>query len=329
MNKIINKKCHILKNYDVGGVQKIVFDITTSSPKNHVVICGYKGKLGLLSEKSGVEVIELHTLNKLLLLQRIFILLKKVQFNNIYLHYSIEGLIVCNLLGIKFIEVWHNEYYLLSKFKKKLYSFLLNRKDIYSFSRKVIDTNCELFNIKKEYVKKITYGINIDIFRKDNNNFNKLIFGFAARNDDAKGIGDYIQIVKNITTNSFKLKTNNINSLPLLPNLELQEFSLEILDFYRSINIFVITSKRESGPLTLLENMACGNIVISSDVGIVKEVIKHGENGFVFDVGDFNCVFEIIETINKMTISKRLEISNNAKLTIQKNHTIKNMIRSL
>ena len=43
-------------------------------------------------------------------------------------------------------------------------------------------------------------------------------------------------------------------------------------EYYNGIDIYVCTSRTEGTPNTVLEAMACGVPVISTDVGIVPEV---------------------------------------------------------
>ena len=44
-----------------------------------------------------------------------------------------------------------------------------------------------------------------------------------------------------------------------------------------------MTSRIEGGPITVLEAMACAKPVVSFKVGLVPEVIRTGENGFIVD----------------------------------------------
>lgn len=50
---------------------------------------------------------------------------------------------------------------------------------------------------------------------------------------------------------------------------------------YRKNDIIVICSQHEAGPLPLLEGMACGCFPVCCDVGIVPEVIRHKQNGYI------------------------------------------------
>ena len=50
---------------------------------------------------------------------------------------------------------------------------------------------------------------------------------------------------------------------------------------YPMMSVLVSTSSEEGGPCTILEAMACGVPVITTDVGHVPELIHDGENGFI------------------------------------------------
>ena len=59
--------------------------------------------------------------------------------------------------------------------------------------------------------------------------------------------------------------------------------------FYKDIDVLCIASAAEGEPLPLLEGMAAGCFVVATDVGIVPEVIRDGENGLIVprDAGSF------------------------------------------
>ena len=48
-------------------------------------------------------------------------------------------------------------------------------------------------------------------------------------------------------------------------------------DYYNSIDVLVCASKNEGTPLTILEAMATGIPIVSTNVGVVQEIF--GENG--------------------------------------------------
>src|SRR5262249_2090415 len=54
----------------------------------------------------------------------------------------------------------------------------------------------------------------------------------------------------------------------------------QLASFYSSIDAYLLTSRVEGGPCTVLEAMACQTPVVATQVGLVPEVICHGETGF-------------------------------------------------
>lgn len=55
----------------------------------------------------------------------------------------------------------------------------------------------------------------------------------------------------------------------------------EMGDFYNSIDVLAIASDAEGDPRPLIEAMACGCFPVSTDVGIVPELVVDGVNGIV------------------------------------------------
>lgn len=58
---------------------------------------------------------------------------------------------------------------------------------------------------------------------------------------------------------------------------------LDIVDYYNTLDLYLITSREEGGPKAILESWACGVPVISTKVGMAPDVIKDGENGVLID----------------------------------------------
>lgn len=54
--------------------------------------------------------------------------------------------------------------------------------------------------------------------------------------------------------------------------------------YYAQMDVFVSASKLEGGPIPLIEAMMCNVFPVASDTGFSTDIIRHGENGFIFDV---------------------------------------------
>ncbi len=53
----------------------------------------------------------------------------------------------------------------------------------------------------------------------------------------------------------------------------------------RRFDVFVSLATLEGGPIPLMEAMMCNAVPVASRTGFAPDIIRHGENGFLFDVG--------------------------------------------
>jgi glycosyltransferase involved in cell wall biosynthesis len=126
--------------------------------------------------------------------------------------------------------------------------------------------------------------------------FDILFVGRLAQN---KGIFTILEAVKSLKEAGLILRTNIKGRGPLKESVKefiernsmadyvtlderiLNEEDLAVL--YNQSKVLVCASTVEGGPRVTLEAMACGVPVISTPCGIMPEVIKNGENGYLFD----------------------------------------------
>ena len=71
---------------------------------------------------------------------------------------------------------------------------------------------------------------------------------------------------------------NDVNGLP---------------DYYHALDLYIVSSRVEGGPKAILESMATGIPIVSTRVGQAQELIAHGENGFLADVGDVDALVSL------------------------------------
>jgi glycosyltransferase involved in cell wall biosynthesis len=53
-------------------------------------------------------------------------------------------------------------------------------------------------------------------------------------------------------------------------------------EFYRANHVLICASLHEGGPMPIVEALACGRPVITTEVGIVPEIVKDGINGLIY-----------------------------------------------
>lgn len=87
-------------------------------------------------------------------------------------------------------------------------------------------------------------------------------------------------------------------------------------ELFSSCNVFCLPSKAEGMPMSLLEAMAHGLVVIATPVGGVPQIIKQNKNGILMPVDG---VDYLAETLNKLFDNPSLcrQLSNSARLSIK------------
>lgn len=162
-------------------------------------------------------------------------------------------------------------------------------------------------------------------FKKD---FGKKRILFLGRFDEKKGIFDLLDVMTEIAkidsdaklyigSNERKEKVNKIiKEYKLNNNVEYLGWVDEKLkkEVLKEATIFVLPSYYEGMPMSVLEAMAYKNIVISTNVGGIPEIIENGYNGFLIEPGDKKELFNKIEKI--INSDKKNEMSDNARATV-------------
>lgn len=79
----------------------------------------------------------------------------------------------------------------------------------------------------------------------------------------------------------------------------------DISMFYQAIDVYIVSSRQEGGPKAILESMSSGVPIISTRVGQATTIIRHGENGWLADIGDSDALaqyaFKAIDDRNLAT----------------------------
>lgn len=129
-----------------------------------------------------------------------------------------------------------------------------------------------------------------------------------GRLDQIKRIDIFIKIVQNLL-DIIDLNCAIIGDGPLLAELKIQVeneglrnkicFLGRISDnklnhYYNSAKIFLLTSENEGLPATIVEAMLTKTCPISTDVGLIPNLIKNGYNGFLYSINNLKNAEKII-----------------------------------
>ena len=112
-----------------------------------------------------------------------------------------------------------------------------------------------------------------------------------------------------------------IVKMNLQKNVKLLGYVDDIVEFYNSGKVFVITSRTEGLPRTVIEAMACGIPCVASNVGDIEDVIDNDENGYL--INNYKDLDSFVFKINSLlkNDSKYVKMSENSRRKIEKKYS--------
>jgi glycosyltransferase involved in cell wall biosynthesis len=102
----------------------------------------------------------------------------------------------------------------------------------------------------------------------------------------------------------------------------------EVETLYRKANLLLLTSDHEGTPNVVMEAMASGLPVVSTAVGGVSDLVRHGVTGFLSEPGDDQALADGLGTL-LTDEALRLEMSRCGRAFIEKQHALDSLPRQL
>lgn len=255
----------------------------------------WRGYLSLIDRVEMKEYSEKNLLMDFEEFQKKYIKNKKISFS------------ICDHLYLNKEEMWRTE-------------------EIFKYSNSYIVTSKKLFNIYSKFDKKPKMIIHdgVDLYKytpvnlKRFENIDKVTVGWVGNSkfkdsdgdEDMKGVEGIIKpAISELQQEGYKIELK-------LADRNIKMISQEEMpQFYNSIDLYVCTSKTEGTPLTVLESMAMGIPVISTDVGIVTEVLGEKGKKYILEERTKECLKnKIKELINNKVDFKEISKENLEKV---------------
>lgn len=257
---------------------------------------------------------------------KVYRLLKRLKPNLI--HGNIGGIIYVlpYLLLKRNVRAIHTAHTLarneFGKLKRMVLRYFYLRKKIIPVV--ISDANYEEFlstyNLDSKYVRLIYNGIDIEKFYvKRSFQIEEIKLGHVGRFEEVKNHKTIIQIFNELINQGYKVSLRLVGKGSLLDYYKEQlnnkkvyfiEETSKVEEELKQIDFFVFPSIYEGMPLSVIEAMASGCIVLCSNVGGLNDLIIDDMNGYKYNYDDYmEYVRSVRELINDP--SKMIEISNN------------------
>ncbi len=245
--------------------------------------------------------------------------IKKIAFiaEKILKFYCIFVLIKCKI-------VISNSSYINNHYKpfidgNKMY-IIHNGVDIEKFSKNVSSLKHNDYAL---YVGRIEPRKSINIIIKA---YSKL--SLRTRPKKLYLVGDY-----SFDSDYTKILKNLINELGLKEDITFKGFVPQkyLYKYYINARYTIFSSNDRFFPMTeglpnsVLEAMASGAVIVASNIAGVSEVIKNGENGFLFNSYSVNELIEILSKLDEASENYLEMIKKNAKNFILNNLNFKDI----
>lgn len=202
--------------------------------------------------------------------------------------------------------------------EKERTDFIFNNvKDYIVCSEKLNQIYNEYPNIKKPSMI-ISDGVDLELFKMNDkkkyfNIENRTIkIGWTGnskfkdeKDDDLKGLNKIIKpAIEELIQEGYNIKLDIADrNIKMIPHDKMNEY-------YNNIDIYVCASRTEGHPDTVLEAMACGVPVISTDVGIVPEVFGKKQKEFIINRTKNDLKNKIIKLLENKQMMKELSEEN-------------------
>lgn len=231
------------------------------------------------------------------------------KFKEQYVNNKIITFSVCDHLYIEGEEKWRTE-------------------EIFKFSNSYFVTSKKIFDIYQKYKIKpskiIHDGVDLNKYNPINlerfDNIDKVTVGWVGNSkfEDSKGNKDLKGVECIIKPAISELKEEGYNIELKLADRNIKMISQEEMpNFYNNIDLYVCASETEGTPLTVLEAMAMGVPVISTDVGIVSEALGVRGKEYILEKRTKECLKDKLKKLIRNK-SQFTELSKENIIQVQK-----------
>lgn len=335
----------MVPSLEIGGAQVFCADLCREFAKKEDVEVHLAVSFNIINEKFSDLLnnnrIHIHILNKkkgfsFTFLLRVNKLIKIIKPDVINTHTSFTLRYLLLLPSLKHKHIVHTitnnpEQYnkkLFPLYKKRMHQKSWNNLVFVGITDKIADTLSRVYDYPRESIKVIYNGIRPLI--RENDLFVKYHFLNCGSLTDIKNQTLLIRAINSLNDKSINTcivgggpKEDEyrklIRELNLEKNIDLVGKTSDPSHYYFESKFFILTSKTEGNPITILEAMSVGIPVIAPRVGGIPDLIEDGINGFLFDTNiSPNDLAKLLKKVSLLSEKEINKIKENNLSAIKK-----------
>ncbi|MDO8428044.1 MAG: glycosyltransferase family 4 protein [Candidatus Diapherotrites archaeon] len=229
-------------------------------------------------------------------------LIKKHSLDIVHFIGSSGGVQLLKKPSVPCVFTLNNTYfYLARKFNSSIFRFMrfLEKISLKNADKKTAISEgivSEINTVQNEDISVVYMGIDAEIFKPLSIKQERIIL-YVGRLVERKGVFDLLHAFAKLKNNGFSLLFIGDGSakqelIQTAQNLSVDK-NVKIIskidraqlpEFYSKAALVVLPSWSEGFGLTIAEAMACGAVVLGSDIVGIRDQINDSENGFLFEV---------------------------------------------
>ena len=193
----------------------------------------------------------------------------------------------------------------------------------------IIHTSCKTtrnalvsIGIKKDKIRVVPLGVDIELFKPTNEKehikkilkipFNAIVIGSFQKDGSGWGEGNEPKLIKGpdilvsvikklslrypvhvlLTGPARGFVINNLrNAGVAYSNIGYLKQYHNVARYYRALDLYLITSRIEGGPKSILEAWASGVPVVSTKVGMIPDIAQNRKDAMIADIGDVEMLY--------------------------------------
>lgn len=249
-----------------------------------------------------------------------------VFYNSKNIYSAVSTLRCCGKISAEIIEIYHSDF-----IWPDAVALTRTRQGVDKIIRVSAKLAEDITGVPSDKKVTIPVGIDTDRFvRRESNSHRsskETVFGIVARLSPEKNISYAIRLISEIPearlvivgTGPQRARLDALIKSDNIKNVTFVGYQDETEDYYNTFDAFLLTSKMEGTPISILEAMSCGLPVYSTGVGQISNEFSHLENFHILN-GNIETDVEILRS--------QIDSPNyyqNLREFILDNHNIKNI----